>query len=243
MDVIETGNAKGMKGSVVAMNEDDGTLHDKCCLMDVSARDVDGQTGAMILLQPEGERALMDALYRKKLKKKKKNQFTKKEREDIHLHSTGYWQQRQFFKFSVENVDLAHTNIGGALAAHADLPTEPKFRMLRMIQSDIEGDFTLQQLRSWMLKTASDARPECLRKINAFQTKKVKVIFKDMDQNGDGKVDDDEFIDWWSTHVEPMERSSPTAEAEVSVTVVGDSNQANALATLQVIQQEDAQKR
>jgi len=211
MDCFDARRPRGCTGNVVTQNED-GSLGMTHCTMDMSVRDLgEGQEGVMVVIQPENLR---------QLKKVKGKVQSVQARGDVKLKQVGDWEACKFHKFEVESVAMKHQHLGGALASSAveDLPEEPEWRMLYEIKAGANAEeFTLPQLRAWMLKTPAENRPECLQKINPWQQKKIKHVWEQMDTNENGVVDEDEFLTWWLDYVETG--PDPIIEVENEVTV------------------------
>jgi len=176
----------------------------------------------LLLLQAVNHEALKASIAPRSSTYKSRKRLSKgsKHDEGVELSEMTGAAGYDYHKFQIEQVNLQHTSIGGALGNHDDAPTVPMYRMFYELRNaDTQDTFNLKDLHKWLLRTSDtpNARPEILRNVNAFQTKRIQAIMKQMDADGDGEVTEKEFDNWWTVNVATEEFSMDGFTAQVAV--------------------------
>jgi len=153
--------------------------------------------------------------------RKRRKLLADKEKEDVALRGMSAAQGYEYHKFRVDDVNLAHQTLGGALGqANYDLTMERVF--MAICEGDDEQGFTMKQLQTYMIRTPEDQRPECLRKVNPWLQSRVRAVFEKMDLDSTQVVNRSSFKDWWHCYVvedgaEPLVANAPGMNQMISI--------------------------
>jgi len=196
MEDAVVGDRRVLEHVEVARINEEGELVMEKCHMELVLNNIGGVNQVMIMLEPEKHRRLVDGHLRKCDSRSNSGSARMGKWDRM-----AGWEGARWSRLRMEKVNLQHVEVGGALGENEE-PTEPKWKMLYHIKGGEMGEaFDYMKFRKWMLMTQPDDRPPCLQNLNAWREGGLRAAFANMDSNGDGEVQDEEFEDWWHREV------------------------------------------